>query len=234
MPRLFRNKKKEALSPLPGKYSEDEPLQAIFDTSTRLRVEANHWKTFCFILVFVAGGAILTRNPAPSLVKVFGVSADTNGNAVVRELVTYKPSDQEIRKALHDTVVSWFTIEPVLSRSLNDSRMAKNINAVRKQMTDNARNQFGTWIKNDAPFTSITLNPRLVREPKVTDVSLLDDSTAVVQFTTSTSDNPTATPVTQSYALTIRYQIVPPTSVDALTANPFGVFYPYFTLQKTQ
>lgn len=67
-PRLFpRNKKQVALSPAPGHYSNDDPEKIIFDQGTRLRVEANHWKTFCFILAIIAGGAVYTRQPPPSV-----------------------------------------------------------------------------------------------------------------------------------------------------------------------
>jgi type IV secretion system protein VirB5 len=232
--RLFRSKKQIALSTAPGGYSEEDPEGLIFDMGARLRTEANHWKLFAFFLAFVAGGAVYTRNPSPSVVKAYGVSSDANGHAVVRQLTAYKPDDQAIRTALKETVESWFTIEPVLTDDIQASRMARNINAVKAMMVGNARNQFADWIKADAPFQAITLNPKLVREPRVFNVALLEDSTAVVEFTTSTTQSPTDKPVVQKYALTFRYQIVPPTAEDALGRNPFGLFYPLFSMQKTQ
>ncbi|MFM0082812.1 type IV secretion system protein [Paraburkholderia sediminicola] len=232
--RLFRSKKQIALAVAPGGYSEEDPEKIIFDNGARLRVEANHWKTFCFILAFIAGGAVYTRNPPPSEVKSYGVSSDANGHPVVTQLTAYKPDDQAIRTALRETVERWFTIEPVLTDDIQKSRMARNINGVKGMMVGNARNQFGDWVKADAPFQAITLNPKLVREPKVTNVALLEDSTAVVEFSTSTTQSPTDKPVVQKYALTFRYQIVPPASEDALGANPFGLFYPLFSIQKTQ
>ncbi|RZF26672.1 type IV secretion system protein [Paraburkholderia sp. UYCP14C] len=231
---FLRSKKQIALSTAPGGYSEDDPEKIIFDNGSRLRVEANHWKTFCFILVFIAGGAIYTRNPAPSVVKAYGVSGDANGHAVVAQLTAYKPDDQAIRTSLRETVERWFTIEPVLTDDIQTSRMARNINGVKAMMVGNARNQFGDWIKIDAPFQQITLNPKLVREVRVTNVAMLEDSTAVVEFTTSTTQSPTDKPAVQKYALTFRYQIIPPTSEDALGLNPFGIFYPLFSIQKTQ
>ncbi|WP_350357369.1 type IV secretion system protein [Paraburkholderia fungorum] len=232
--RLFRSKKQITLSTAPGGYSEEDPEKIIFDMGTRLRVEANHWKTFAFLLIFVAGGAVYTRNPAPSVVKSYGVSSDVNGHPVVTQLTSYKPDDQAIRTALRETVERWFTIEPVLTDDIQSSRMARNINGVKAMMTGNARNQFADWIKADSPFQAITLNPKLVREPRVTNVALLEDSTAVVEFSTSTTQQPTDKPVVQKYALTFRYQIVPPASEDALGSNPFGLFYPLFSIQKTQ
>jgi type IV secretion system protein TrbF len=232
--RLFRSKKQVALSTAPGGYSEEDPEKIIFDMGARLRTEANHWKTFCFILAFVAGGAVYTRNPPPSVVKSYGVSSDANGNAVVRQLTAYKPDDQAIRTSLRETVERWFTIEPVLTDDIQTSRMARNINGVKAMMVGNARNQFADWIRTDAPFQAITLNPRLVREVRVTNVALLEDSTAVVEFAASTTQSPTDKPVVQKYALTFRYQIVPPSSEDALGSNPFGLFYPLFSIQKTQ
>jgi len=232
--RLFRSKKQVALSTAPGGYSEEDPEKIIFDMGARLRTEANHWKTFCFVLVFVAGGAVYTRNPPPSVVKSYGVSSDANGNAVVRQLTAYKPDDQAIRTSLRETVERWFTIEPVLTDDIQTSRMARNINGVKAMMVGNARNQFGDWIKGDAPFQAIVLNPKLVREVRVSNVALLEDSTAVVEFTTISTQSPTDRPAVQKYALTFRYQIVPPTAEDALGANPFGLFYPLFSIQKTQ
>ncbi|MGU7771750.1 type IV secretion system protein [Burkholderia sp. MR1-5-21] len=233
-PRFFpRSKKQVALSPAPGFYSNEDPEQVIFDQSTRLRVEANHWKTFCFILAFVAGGAVYTRNPAPSVVKAYGVSSDAGGHPVVTQLTAYNPDDQTKRTSLRESVERWFTIEPVLTDDIQKSRMAKNINAVKNQMTGNARNQFGDWLGTDKPFQQITANSKLVREVKVTNVSLLEDSTAVVEFTTSTTQSPSDKPVVQRFALTIRYQIVPPAQEDALGSNPFGIYFPFFTLQKT-
>ncbi|MFM0046029.1 VirB8 family type IV secretion system protein [Paraburkholderia sediminicola] len=231
--RFFRSKKQIALATAPGVYSEEDPELVIFDRGTRLRVEANHWKMLCFVLAFIAGGAVWTRQPPPSVVKAYGVSSDVAGHPVLTQLAAYKPEDQALRTSMKDSVERWFTIEPVLTDSLENSRMARNINAVKAQMVGNARNQFGAWLKEDAPFQAITTNPKLVREVKVTNVSLLEDSTAIVEFTTSTTDSPTSKPVVQKYALTWRYQIVPPAAEDALTANPYGIFYPFTNLQKT-
>ncbi|MBB4518282.1 type IV secretion system protein VirB5 [Paraburkholderia fungorum] len=232
--RIFRSKKQIALSTAPGGYSQDDPEKIIFDMGARLRTEANHWKTFCFILGIVSVGAVYTRNPPPSVVKAYGVASDANGHAVVTQLAAYKPDDQAIRTSLRESVERWWTIEPVMTDDIQTSRMAKNINGVKAMMVGNARNQFGDWVKSDAPFQAITLNPKLVREVRVTNVALLEDSTAVVEFTTSTTQSPTDRPVVQKYALTFRYQIVPPTAEDALGANPFGMFYPLFSIQKTQ
>lgn len=231
--RFLRTKKQIVLSTAPGGYSNEDPEGIIFDRGTRLRVEANHWMLFSFVLAIVAAGAVWTRQPPPSVVKSYGVSSDAGGHPVLTQLAAYKPEDQALRTSMKDSVERWFTIEPVLTDSLENSRMARNINAVKAQMVGNARNQFGAWLKEDAPFQAITANPKLVREVRVTNVSLLEDSTAIVEFTTSTTDSPSSKPVIQKYALTWRYQIVPPTSEDALTANPYGIFYLFTNLQKT-
>lgn len=228
-----RNKKQVALSPAPGHYSNDDPEKIIFDQGTRLRVEANHWKTFCFILAIIAGGAVYTRQPPPSVVRAYGVSSDAGGNPLVKQLAAYNPDDQAKRTAIKEDVEHWFTIEPVLTDDIRTSRLARNINSVKAKMVGNAKNQFAAWISDDKPFDQITTNPKLVREPKVTNVSLLDDATAVVEFTTSTRQSPAEKPVDIRFALTIRYQIIPPTAEDVLGTNPYGLYYPFFTLQKT-
>jgi VirB8 protein len=126
---------------------------------------------------------------------------------------------------MKDSVVRWFTIEPVTTDTVEESRMAHNINAVKAQMVGNARNQFADWLKNDAPFKAIVANPKLVREVTVTNVSLLEDSTAVIEFMTSTTQSPTDKPDVQRYALTWRYQIVPPTAQTRLrpTRSAFSI-----------
>ena len=231
--RFLKSKKQIALSPLPGGYNEEDPEKVIFDNGTRLRVETNHWKIFSFIVALLAVGAVWTRQPPPSVVKAYGVSADAGGHPVVRQLTAYKPEDQALRTSMKDSVTAWFTIEPILTDDIENSRMKHNIDAVKAQMAGNAKNQFADWLKSDAPYQAITLNPKLVREVHVSSVSLLDESTAVVEFTTSTTQNPTDKPVVAHFALTWRYQIVPPSADDALTANPFGIFYPLFTLEET-
>lgn len=174
-----------------------------------------------------------TRQPPPSVVKAYGVSADAGGHPLVRQLAAYKPDDQALRKSVSESVEYWFTIEPVLTPTIETSRLARNINAVKAQMVDNGKNQFAAWVKQDAPFQTITANPKLVREVKVINVSVLDDSTVVVEFTTTTTQFPSDKPVEVRYALTLRYQIVPASSDDAIGTNPFGIFFPFWTLQKT-
>jgi type IV secretion system protein TrbF len=233
MPLLRRSRKDVALSTAPGGYSEEDPEGVIFDQGTRLRVEANHWKLATFVLAFIAAGAVWTRQPPPSVVKSYGISADAGGRPLIRQLAAYKPDDQALRSSISDSVQRWFTIEPVLTSTIETSRLARNINAVKAQMLDNGKSQFAAWLKSDAPFQNITTNPKLVREVKVSSVSVLDDSTVVVEFTTSTTQFPADKPVDQRYALTLRYQIVPASSDDAVGTNPFGIFFPFFTLQKT-
>ncbi|CAB3805157.1 hypothetical protein LMG28688_06127 [Paraburkholderia caffeinitolerans] len=233
MPFLRRSRKDIALSTAPGGYSEEDPEKVVFDRGTRLRVEANHWKLLCFVLAAVAGGAVWTRQPPPSVVKSYGISADAGGRPLVRQLAAYKPDDQALRSSITESVQRWFTIEPVLSPTIESSRLARNINSVKSQMVDNGKNQFAAWIKDDAPFQEITRNPKLVREVKVSSVSVLDDSTVVVEFTTSTTQFPADKPVDKRYALTLRYQILPASSDDAVGTNPFGIYFPFFTLQKT-
>jgi hypothetical protein len=112
--RLFKNKRRAALSTAPGMYAEEDPSKVIFETSTRLKLEANRWMLIAFGLAVVAAGAVWTRQPPPSVTRVVGVSADVGGHPIVTELVAYKPDSQAIRTTVKDMAVRWFTIEPVL------------------------------------------------------------------------------------------------------------------------
>ena len=157
--RLFKNKRRAALSTAPGMYAEEDPSKVIFETSTRLKLEANRWMLISFGLAFVAAGAVWTRQPPPSVTRVVGVSADVGGHPIVTELVAYKPDSQAVRTTVKDMAVRWFTIEPVLSDRLETSRMTANINSVKAQMIGAATGQFRDWLKDDAPFQAITANP---------------------------------------------------------------------------
>ncbi|WP_244808863.1 type IV secretion system protein [Caballeronia zhejiangensis] len=232
--RLFKNKRWAALSTAPGSYAEEDPSQVIFETSTRLTLEANRWMLIAFGLAFIAAGAVWTRQPPPSVTRVVGVSADTGGHPIVTELVAYKPDSQAVRTTVKDMAVRWFTIEPVLSDRLETSRMTANINSVKAQMIGAATGQFRDWLRADAPFQAITANPKLIREVDVRNIALLQDNTVLVEFTTTTSQaGATGKPDVKSYALTLRYQIVAPTAEQALTTNPFGIFIPFFRLERT-
>jgi type IV secretion system protein VirB5 len=233
--RLFKNKRQAALATAPGMYAEEEdPSKVIFEATTKLKLEANRWMLMAFLLGAVAAGAIWTRQPPPSVTRVVGVAADTSGHPVVTELVSYKPDSQTIRTSMMDMTVRWFTIEPVLTERLETSRMTAHINSVKAQMIGAGQSQFRDWIKSDAPFQAITANPKLIREVEVRNIALLEDQTVLVEFTTTTSQaGATGKPDVKSYALTLRYQIVAPTADTALSANPFGIFIPFFRLERT-
>lgn len=228
-----RSEQQVALAKAPGHYSQDDPEKIIFDMKTRLFVESNHWKLFCAVLAVTTMIAVATRNPPPSLVKVYGVSADTNGTPVVRQLTTYQPDAQSLRVALKSMTEEWFTIEPVLTGNVKTSRMARDIKAVQLQMEGRAQTSLTNWLQTDAPFEAIGTDPKLTREVSVSNVALLEDSTAVISFTTTTAQSETDTPVVQRFNLTVRYEIQPPTSDAALTSNPFGIFIPFYTLEKS-
>jgi type IV secretion system protein TrbF len=93
-------------------------------------------------LAFIAAGAVWTRQPPPSVTRVVGVSADTDGHPIVTELVAHKPDSQAVRTTVKDLVIRWFTIEPVLSDRLETSCMTANINSAAAQMTGAAAGQF--------------------------------------------------------------------------------------------
>jgi type IV secretion system protein TrbF len=232
--KLFgRSKKQVDLSPAPGMYAEDDPQKIIFDNKTRLQVEKNHWKLFCAALIVITGLSIATRQPPPSVVRAYGVSADAKGDPVIRRLTSYDPDAQALRHSLAETTEHWFTIEPLLVSDIKKSRMAANIHAVKGQMEGQSMGQFDKWFADDAPYQAVLSNPKLLRQVHVNSVALLEDSTAVISFTTSTTRSDSDPANVETWTLTIRYQVVPPTADDALTANPFGTFFPYYTLQKT-
>jgi hypothetical protein len=60
--RLFKNKRWAALSTAPGFYAEEDPSKVIFETSTRLTLEANRWMLIAFGLALIAAGAVWTRH----------------------------------------------------------------------------------------------------------------------------------------------------------------------------
>jgi len=163
--RLFKNKRRAALSTAPGSYAEEDPSRVIFETSTKLKLEADRWMLISFGLAVIAVGAVWTRQPPPSVTRVVGVSADTGGHPIVTELVAYKPESQAVRTTVKDMAVRWFTIEPVLWDRLETSRMTANINSVKAQMIGAAAGQFRDWLKADTPFQQITANPKRGNHP---------------------------------------------------------------------
>lgn len=234
MPRFFSRKseQKSALSPSPGMYAGQDPAQLIFDKGARITVERNHWKIAALIAGIVALAAVLTREPPAPVVRTYGVSADATGKAVARELEPYQPNTLALQWAFKDLVTRQFTIEPVLTNQMEDSRLYKNIRSVKEQMIGSARKQFDDWVAEDAPFRAISTAPTLTREVKVINIATLPDSTAVAEFITTTAEDG-AKPRKQRYAVTFRYQIKPPESDAVLGTNPFGVYPVFFSVQKS-
>ena len=129
--RLLRNKRQAALATAPGMYAEEDPSKVIFETSTRLKLESNRWMLIAFACAAIAAGAVWTRQPPPSVVRVVGVAADVTGHPISTDLVAYKPDSQALRTHFKDMAIRWFTIEPVLTDRLETSRMTTNINSVK-------------------------------------------------------------------------------------------------------
>lgn len=231
---LFRKKSDQAnaVAVAPGMYAGESPEQVIFDRTTRLAVERNHWKVATLGLGCIALAAIMTREPPPSVVKTVGVSADATGKPIVRELEAFQPQAIQLQWAFKDLVTRWFTIEPILTSQIEDSRMARNLRSVREQMLGSSRKQFEDWVAEDEPFRQVSASPTLVREVKVTNIAVLPDSTVAVEFiTTATEDG--YKPRKQRYAVTFRYQVKPPASDAALGTNPFGIYPVFFSIQKS-
>ncbi|CAG2155415.1 VirB8/TrbF family protein [Cupriavidus numazuensis] len=231
---LFSRKSDQAkaLAVAPGAYGNESPEQVIFDRTTRLNVERNHWKIATLGIGCIALAAIMTREPAPSVVKAVGVSADATGKPIVRELEAFQPQAIQLQWAFKDLVTRWFTIEPILTPKVEDSRMAKTIRSVRDQMLGSSRKQFEDWMDDDKPFAQVGASPTLVREVKVVNVAALPDSTVAVEFIASTSEDGFK-PRKQRYAVTFRYQVKPPTSDGVLGTNPFGIYPVFFSIQKS-
>lgn len=232
---LFTRKSDKAkpLSVAPGMYADEKPEQLIFDRTTRLAVERNHWKIAMLGIGFIALAAIMTRESPPSIVKVVGVSTDATGKPYTRELTEYRPDEQALKWAAKDIVTRWFTIEPILTTDVEHSRLAQNLRSVREQMVGSSRQQFQEWFDDDQPVHQIVTSPTLVREPKILNIAVLPDSTVAVEFVTSTSDEGYK-PRKQRYAITFRYQTKPPNSDAILGTNPFGIYPVFFSIQKSQ
>ncbi|MDO3615259.1 type IV secretion system protein [Ralstonia pseudosolanacearum] len=233
---LFKSKKSEqakVLSPHPGMYAEKSIAQAVFDQTTAVKVDRNHWKIAFLIASLTALVAVATREPAPSVVKSYGVSSDANGQPLVRVLQPYEPKGRDLTVGFKDLITRWFTIEPMLTPVVEDARMYKSIKSAKEQMVGTARKQFDQWFDEDAPFRAVTSSPTLTREPEIKNIAPLPDNTVAVEFIATTNEEGQK-PKRMRYAITFRYEIKPPQSdAEALGPNPFGIYPVYFTLQKT-
>ncbi|MCK4118405.1 type IV secretion system protein [Ralstonia nicotianae] len=234
--RLFFSKKSEqakVLSPLPGMYAGADVHQLVFDRTTRIQVDRNHWKVATLAVSLIALAAVATRQSPPSVVKSYGISADANGLPVVRQLQPYEPKSLDIRVAFKDLITRWFTIEPVLTPLVEDSRMFRNIKSAKEQLVGAARKQFDQWFDEDAPFKALAGSPGLVREVELKNVATLPDNTVAVEFIATTSEEGQK-PKRWRYAMTFRYEVKPPQSdAEVLGPNPFGIYPVYFSRQKT-
>ncbi|WP_059414574.1 type IV secretion system protein [Cupriavidus basilensis] len=232
--KLFSKKSDQtkAVAVAPGMYAGESPEKLIFDRTTRIVVDRNHWKIATFVAAVLALAAIMTREAPPSVVKVVGVSSDATGKPITRELESYVPQSLQLQWAFKDLVMRMYTIEPILTPQIEDSRMSRTLRTVRDQMIGSARDQFQSWVDDDAPFRAISASPTLVREPKVTNIAVLPDNTVVVEFITTTTEDGFK-PRRQRYAITFRYQVKPPQSDAALGPNPFGIYPVFFSIQKS-
>jgi hypothetical protein len=75
-------------------------------------------------------------------------------------------------------------------------------------MLGSAKDQFNAWVQEDEPFRQVMSSPTLTREPKFINIASLPDSTVVVEFVTTTTEDGYK-PRKQRYTITFRYQTKP-------------------------
>ena len=79
---------------------------------------------------------------------------------------------------------------------------------------------------------AILIEDRRSRQEELLDIASLPDSTVVVEFVTTTTEDGYK-PRKQRYTITFRYQTKPADKEAVLGTNPFGVYPIFFSIQKS-
>jgi type IV secretory pathway component VirB8 len=211
----------------PPAAAASKVAQQFFERFGRPVLERNRWFMLSMVQSVVVLGMLMAligltplKRVQPVLVKL-----DSNGHATVQTLniKNFTPTKASVRYFLGQ----WAEHLMILNQALTADYLTTAY-----EMTDgNAVAQMRTFIAKTKPIAKLHTNPQLVRHVKINTISLLPNQVAMVRLSTTTQ-TPGQPARHASYLLTINYEIIAPTSMDAIMTNPIGFFVTNFTLQE--
>ena len=203
----------------PGTISKDT-AEEYFDRGARSRIAANRW---CVIAAILAVGHVangLAWNIALPLksVETFQVNKVEGGRLVAdgTAVGNWAPDSDSIAYFLNKWASNVFDV--------NRANIDGTLTASNELVIGSAKAQLQEIRRKDNPLISLRDYPEYSRTYDFTTINFIKDDVALIRFRTITRLAPDAAPTTTTYAMTVSFTRVKPTTRAEVMKNPAGLF----------
>jgi type IV secretion system protein TrbF len=203
----------------PGAMSKNTTL-AHFERGARPTLERNRW--FLIALVLATGHVFngIGWNIALPLksVETFQVSKVEGGRLVAdgTPVGNWAPDSDSIAYFINKWANSVFDV--------NRATIEGTLTEAGGLVIGSAKAQLAELRKKDNPLVSLRDYPQYNRTYDFTTINFIKDDVALLRFRTITRLSPESTPVIVTYAMTVSFTRVKPTSRADVMKNPAGLF----------
>ncbi len=205
----------------------DEAARRVhYEMGAGSRIERNRWFLLACIeaVALVANGAASIRLFPLKTVEPVVIHQSDSGRRVIdtSQSGVWVPDQPALSYALNQWVEQVFAI--------NGATVEANLARAASKTIGTASDQLRDLRRKENPLVLLRDNPRLVREYENLSINFLGSDAALIRFRTTTRRAPGAAPESRSYAMTINFNVVKPTTREEILKDPAGVYITGFNL----
>lgn len=211
----------------PGEYSADT-ARKYFDRGARHMVDSNRSFVIIIILSLIILSGIWTFNLLLPLktVETFQVTRHDTGRltADTEPVGKWYPDSDSVAYFLNQWGSKVFTINP--------STITTTTKEASQMVVGSAVDQLRALRLKDNPFLLLKESPNLTRDYFHVSINFLKEDVALLRFRTVTRVAPGTEPKEVTYALTITFVRIKPSTREQVITNPGGLFVSNFNLSE--
>lgn len=209
----------------PSVYEQAEGKFAEIYGSSMVSAQRSFLISFgCVLLAIGSVGTVLTILPLKEI-QSWVVEVNPTSGVVNKpvQIARVEPNLAVIKSELARWVEAVYMIDPL--------RTQEALRWANARAADKAVQQFAEFRAREKTYERMRTEPEMVREAKVTAVDVSHKGTAFIYVTTTERVGAAAASPekVKRVRVSLNYALVPPTTEDALLANPLGLFVTFFS-----
>ncbi|MBP0633129.1 VirB8/TrbF family protein [Cupriavidus sp. AcVe19-1a] len=117
---------------------------------------------------------------------------------------------------------------------INASTIDGNLNLAGKMTVGNATDQLTALVKRLNPYSRLHDNPQMRQTFNRLTANWITEDTLIIRFNLTELLAPGSSPKVTTWAMTITFVRIPPTTIDQVTINPGGIYVKSFNVNQEQ
>lgn len=211
----------------PGRFRLDT-AEKYFERGVKATVERNRWFLIAVVLGVghVVNGFSWNAFLPLKTIETIQVNKVEGGRLVADGTVVgnWVPDQDSIAYFINQWAMSVFDI----NRATIDSTLAKSV----EQVVGTAKIQLQELRRNSNPLLLLNQHPEYSRSYEFSTINFIKDDVALLRFRTVSRTSPRSQPVTVTYAMTVTFSRIKPTTRAAVMKNPAGLYITNFNLTE--